>query len=251
MNGPPSVVRPLPRPEATRMLIGLSYAGGGTAPLRPWAQALPVDVELALICYPGRERRFGEAMPHEFRDLVTDTVGAIQAAARLPYVLAGHSMGALVAFEATVRLENSAGGPVPEALVVSGHQAPPHIEFNGDLGPVSHHADAELVAWIKEYGTLPEEILEDPDLAKLVLTAFRADLDAYGTYRYVPSTKVNVPVQALIGEQDPVTVEGASRWREVAAAGFTVQRLPGAHFYTDEVWRTLPRHMTALGLPVA
>lgn len=245
MRGLTSVALPAPRPAATRQLFALSYAGGGTAPLRPWAEAVPQDTELVLICYPGRERRFTEPMPRDFPGLVDDVVNAIQAAARLPFVLAGHSMGALVAFEATVRLENSAG-PAPEALVVSGHQSPPHIRFTGDTGPVAHHLDEELIAWIHEYGTLPAEILEDPDLTKLVLAAFRIDLDVYGSYTYRPGTKVTVPVQALIGEADPVTFEGASRWREVAAGEFRIDQLPGAHFYTQEIWSALPRHMAAL-----
>ncbi|MGW0521587.1 thioesterase II family protein [Crossiella sp. NPDC003009] len=244
MSGLTSVARPLPRPDATRMLIGLSYAGGGTAPLRPWAQALPADTELVLICYPGRERRFTEPMPADFAELVADVVTAVRSAARLPYVLAGHSMGALVAFETAVRLADT---PVaPSALVVSGHHAPPYLRFTGDTGPVARHADAELLAWIREYGTLPEEILADEDLAQVVLSAFRADLALHGTYRYKPGTTLDIPVQALIGAQDPVTRAGARRWQEMTTGDFRADELPGAHFYTPEVWQQLPRHMAAI-----
>ena len=59
MNKGSVLIYPQPRPEAERVFVCLSFCGGGTAPMRPWARAVPDDVELVLACYPGRDRSGG------------------------------------------------------------------------------------------------------------------------------------------------------------------------------------------------
>ncbi|MCA9540674.1 MAG: hypothetical protein KC620_17365, partial [Myxococcales bacterium] len=47
-------------PQATRRLICLPHAGGGSAAFARWRGALPADIELSALRLPGRETRLSE-----------------------------------------------------------------------------------------------------------------------------------------------------------------------------------------------
>ena len=58
------------RPEAHQRLICLSYAGGGAAAYRGWAEALPSSIDVAPIVLPGRETRMSEPPVSDVQALV-------------------------------------------------------------------------------------------------------------------------------------------------------------------------------------
>jgi surfactin synthase thioesterase subunit len=237
---------PARRSGAGRVLACLSYCGGGTAAFRPWAGQLPSDVDLALICYPGREGRYHVPYATDWPALMTDVVGALREVAARPYVLFGHSLGAWVAFEAAVRMEQLGLRP-PDALVVSANDSPDRHRNRRERSPSSADSDADLLDWLSRVGQLPTAVLADPDLCQMAVELLRADLRMSSTYRYLPGVQVHAPMQVIHGTDDPVaTPEAAQRWRTQAAGRFSVTELPGGHFYTDGLWACLPRHFAAL-----
>jgi len=76
-TGAKILVRPLPRPQASRVLVCIGYSGGGTAPFRRWVQQLPDSTELVLVCYPGREGRFTEPYATQWEPLCEEVVDAV------------------------------------------------------------------------------------------------------------------------------------------------------------------------------
>ncbi|MDJ0382284.1 alpha/beta fold hydrolase [Streptomyces sp. G-G2] len=243
MSGP--LIRPLPRPQAELTLLCLSFCGGGTARFRPWAQALPQDVELVLYCYPGREGRFTTAFARDWEQLLAEALGAVRALGPRPYVLLGHSMGAWVAFDLAVRAEQ-AGGPGPRAVVVSAAHAPTRVREALATPPGLRDTDEGLLDWMASSGQLTDAVRAEPELARMAVDTFRADLRVLDGYRPRPGTRVRAPLQVLYGERDDMDDAGAREWRPLTAGGFTATRLPGGHFYTPEVWQRLPDHVRAL-----
>jgi surfactin synthase thioesterase subunit len=241
------VVWPAPRPAAGRLLVCLGYCGGGTAPFRPWRDALDESVDLAVVCYPGRERRISEPAARDFDELVHDSVAAVRSVVHRPYVLFGHSMGAWVAFEVAVWLERSEVPPL--ALIVSASIAPNRAAGYLTRTPHSSADDRELLDWMARSGQLPAVVLADPDMRQYAADLFRADKRAIESYRFTPGSVVHAPMQVLRGvddaECDAVEADDDA-WRALAGGGFVSDRLPGGHFYTDEVWAGLPRRMRAL-----
>jgi medium-chain acyl-[acyl-carrier-protein] hydrolase len=163
--------------------------------------------------------------------LVREMSPAIRPLLDLPYVLHGHSMGALLAFETARALQDMAGPP-PAGLVVSGMVAP----ANWPVRPPTHRLDtAQLVARAEELFGLAREITGDEDVLALLLPVLRADLEVAETYRYRPGRRLACPVTVLAGAHDraarPPDVRG---WREVTTGDFSLRVFDGGHFFLHE-----------------
>lgn len=232
------VVWPDPRPAAPRVLVCFSFCGGGTAPYRPWQHSVPDDVDLALVCLPGRERRVAEPPALTWDDLRTEVLTSVRSVAGRPYVLFGHSMGAWVAFDTTVHMQQS--GRPPQALVVSASDVPGRPVRGA---PTSRTPDEDLLAWLRTVGQLPDAIVEDPVLRQMALDLFRADTRAAESYAYPSGTVVDCPLRLLQPDADPDVDPDDDSWSRLTVGPYHMHRLPGGHFYSESVWAELPRHM--------
>src|SRR5262249_9000434 len=160
---------------------------GGTAPFRPWAQQLPDDTELVLVCYPGRESRFTEPYATDWETLCEEVVAAVVTdVATRPYQLFGHSMGAVMAFEVAARAGRAGLGPTPRT--VSASEAPTGWPVVDGTPPHIGQTDDELLHWMSTVGQLPRGLLGEPELVQMAVSLLRADLTVSGSYRYRPGT---------------------------------------------------------------
>jgi surfactin synthase thioesterase subunit len=231
-----------------RTLVCLGFCGGGAGTYLQWADAVPTDVDLAAVCYPGRDGRFLEDYAQDWDALAEDAVRAVLGAAdEGPYVLFGHSMGGWMAFDVTARLER-AGGPLPEALVVSSANAPSRGLTPQDMFPSCRDTDAQLLDWMRTHGLMPEHVREDPDLQEMAVDLMRADIRVRDTFHYTDGARVTVPLQVLTADGDAVIEpDTGEQWRALALGAFRHDVLPGGHFYTPQIWSGLPAHIPALG----
>jgi surfactin synthase thioesterase subunit len=226
------------------VFVGLSFCGGGTAPMRPWARAVPDDVELVLICYPGRESRYGEPFAADWAQLAGEVTDALASHMSRPYVLIGHSMGAGLAFDVAARLQRS-GRRGPYGLVVSASEPPTRWHEKRDRLPLVTDTDERLLAWMRDSGQLSPEVLAEPDLRDMAVNLLRADLRVSDSYSYAPGTVLGLDINVLFGTEDTDADRAAAEgWRDVTHGRVEVTELPGGHFYTPDVWADLPRHMT-------
>jgi surfactin synthase thioesterase subunit len=227
-------------------LICCGFSGGGTVPFREWADVLAPDVELVLLCLPGREDRFPEPAAETWDELFADALAAVSTVLDKPYDLFGHSMGALVAHELAAHFERT-GMRAPGTVIASSCEAPSNWAQHLTVPPTHEDTDAELEEWITTSGKLDEAVREEPELLEMALELLRADLCAAATYRYAAGPPLRTPVEFVHGTDDPdVDDEVVARWRASTEGGFTVTRLPGGHFYTDEVWPRLPAAFACL-----
>ncbi|GAA2947471.1 MULTISPECIES: alpha/beta fold hydrolase [Streptomycetaceae] len=249
VSSPAAVYRPRPRPGAAHVLVCLSFCGGGTAPFRRWAEVVPDDVELALICYPGREARFGTPFARDWVALRDDVVRAVRGLSSRPYTLFGHSMGSWLAFETAAELERL-GDAMPSALVVSGGVAPHKRQAHSVHVPRSDHSDDALVAWMREFGQMPAIVANEPELRALAVELLRADLTVSESYRFTEGSRASVPLRLLYGAGDTEPFAEVERdWKSLADGGFEAFELPGGHFYEADVWAGLPTWCTGIGRP--
>jgi surfactin synthase thioesterase subunit len=178
------------------------------------------------VCPPGRGPRIGQPSFTRLPDLVASLLNETRFVS--PFVLFGHSLGALVAFE-TARALRAGGDAMPQRLVVSAHAAP-HLPRK----PTRWHAlsDIELMSVLNDdYDGIPDHVAADPDLMALSLPALRADLTLLDDYRYQDEEALAVPIDAFLGEADTVPSGRITQWKMQTMARFREYRFAGGHFY--------------------
>ncbi|MBO0820999.1 MAG: thioesterase, partial [Nocardiopsaceae bacterium] len=170
-------------------LICFPHAGGSATFYFPVAKRLPADVELLAIQYPGRQDRRGEACVEDIRVLADRVAEKLAELADQPFALFGHSLGATVAFETALRLQEERGVS-PVRLYASGRRAPScHREESLHL-----RDDAHLIEEMKQMDGTDPQVFANEEVLRMVLPSFRSDYRAAETYRYRPGPALDCPV---------------------------------------------------------
>jgi len=223
-------------------LICFAYAGAGTVAFQSWAMSLQVEVEVCAVRLPGRERLIGEAPFQRLAPLIEWTVEVLGPRLTVPYVLFGHSFGALIGFEFARELRRR-GLPAPQSLLVSGHRAPhlPRLE-----PPIAGLSDAEFIARIEEIEGTVTEVFAYPELRELILPALRADFSVLENYTFIPEAPFEFPLRAYRGAEDPlVPTKDLALWAGLTRASFSTHVFPGNHNYLEAQREALLNEISA------
>lgn len=218
-----------PDPAAPLRLWCLPFAGGGASAWNSWIPRLSGVAEIAALRPPGRESRLREAPATRWTPVVEGLLKEMEPHLGRKYVLMGHSLGAMLAFE-LARLARERGLPGPAALVVSGARAPGCPRREPDLHGLP---DAEFIEELdRRYQGIPPGVRSEPELLALLLPVMRADLAIFETYACGAGAALAVPLLAMSGATDPhVTREEALAWREQTSGRFESEFFPGGHFF--------------------
>jgi medium-chain acyl-[acyl-carrier-protein] hydrolase len=225
-------VTPERRPHAEVRLFAFPYAGGSAGSFRPWAKQFGPRIELSVLQLPGREDRFDEPMLTDMARVVAHASPWIARNTDKPFVLFGHSVGALMAYEVARHLI-SAGVASPLHVIVGGKRAP-HVPI--DRKPMHELSDPELIDRLHHFGGTPKAVLETPELLELFLPRLRADFQINETYRCVEGAGLPVPITVMGGVDDPETTpQTLQAWKQHAQADFQLRMYPGGHFFVHQV----------------
>ncbi|MEV5241987.1 alpha/beta fold hydrolase [Streptomyces cinnamoneus] len=231
------------KPPRLRLLC-LPHAGGSAGFFHSWGRAFGSDVEVMAARYPGRQERIADPFITEMEPLADAIAGELRSFLDAPLALFGHSMGASLAYEITLRLQDQ-HGVAPAALLVSGRK-PPHL-----LTPRPDLDDDEVLAEVRRLGGTDAVVLDDPDLRELVLPAITTDFRIVARYAARPGVPLPCPVYAYVGDGDEdVDVESMRGWADLAPQGFGLRVLPGDHFYLAEQRNALIDDIRARLAPV-
>lgn len=234
------VYKPVARPRLR--IVCFPHAGGAASTFRTWPEHLPADVELHAVCYPGREGRLIEEPINQMGNLVEPLLAVIQPLLDRPVALFGHSMGASVAHEVALRLDDLPGARVA-GLFVSGRLPPHRLPFFDTSG---FGDDDTVIAEVLRLGQASAEAFEDLELRELLLPAIRADFDLVSTYRPGARPAIAVPVVAYGGDNDPdVAAADLDEWCTATTTTFHSRIFTGDHFYLKEHEVPLVRDIAA------
>ncbi len=229
-------VRRRRRPDAVASLYCFPHAGGSPGEYVRWSDGLP-DVQVWAVHLPGRTTRLAEPPLTRMESLVDALVSAVDFDA--PFVFFGHSLGALMAFEAARELR-ARGRAQPDRLIVSSCPPPPLASL---AEPVHTLPDDDLLDRIERHnGESLDHLRTDPGLRAHALDCYRADFALLDNYRYQPSSPLDCPITVLAGAQESWT-PSADDWAAHTKGATELRLLPGGHFYfrqeQHETLRTL------------
>jgi pyochelin biosynthesis protein PchC len=224
------VRRSHPSASAFGRLICFPHAGGSGSYYYPVSAALSPSIEVLAVQYPGRQDRRNEKNIEDIGELADRAFEEVVPWCQGPVALFGHSMGAIVAFEVARRLEHNSGISLL-ALIVSGRRGPAthrtetvHLRGNDGVG-----------AEMRRLSGTNAVLLDDQELAEMVLPATLSDYKAIETYRYQPGPGLSCPILALSGENDPLTTRAEIEdWAQHTNGEFALELYPGGHFYLND-----------------
>lgn len=230
------------REQAQSTLVCFPYAGGNAHLFRSWVARLAPEMDLWAVEFPGRGQRFSEPLdshlPSVVQMLCHELVELVMGSRARPVSLFGHSMGALVAFEAARSLKQACGVELAR-LFVSGRGAA--------CAPLRHepmHAlpEPEFIEKLVAYGGLPREVLDSEALLKLFLPILRTDFALCELYQFRPEPLLKCPLDVLLGTDDStVHPADAARWAELSVGATSTHVFAGDHFFL----RSAERDVTA------
>lgn len=221
---------PKPSPDAHVRLVCHPPAGSDGTIFGDWAEALFPEIELRAVRMPGRGPRLDETPIRDAQELAAKLTQALCSEPASAIAVFGGSLGGLVAFEVAHRLV--ARGRTPIALFVFGTPAP-HLLRRPEGMPKL--AEPEFRQQLAQSSLLPPDVLADEELLDLVMPTLRADYAMAGNYRSSARCRLQVPIHAFVGIDDPVvSVEEVAPWRLHADGNFTISPLPGGHLWNEE-----------------
>lgn len=195
-----------------RQIILFPFLGGFGASFNGLVERLGDDWDVWTVNPPGHGPSVLPAMNSldELIDLYLDELDGVL---RPGALLFGHSMGAVVAYHALLRMS---GRPEfdrrrPTDLVLSASAAPSELPVVG----FANLPEPELMRHLQSFGTFPAEVVRDRSMMDLFLPAFRADYEVLEEIRRRPLTRLDVPAHLVLGERDSQTPPGTPQaWQE-------------------------------------
>lgn len=210
-------------------LFCFPYAGGNASTFAGWHSALPKHVAVLGLQTPGRASRLMEDPIDNMEELSSIVAEKMGSLINRRYVMLGHSLGARLAYEVTLKLTDK-GVPAPAAFIASGSPAP---SVERSEAPIFHLSEPEFIEAIRQMGGTPEEVFQHAELREIILPALRADFKIVDTYKG-SQLKINTCAHIFYGLNDhTVSIEDAKSWKQHFTNDCIFHPIDGDHFFID------------------
>jgi medium-chain acyl-[acyl-carrier-protein] hydrolase len=230
-RAPRSLLVTRKKPHARYRLFCFPYGGGSASAYQPWEDLLPDDIELVAIRLPGHSGRLNESLLTSAAEMAESLMPAFVALLDRPYLVYGHSLGCIVAFELLHALQ-ARQLPLPHHFFCAARRAPhapPRIE------PIHEYPLEQFKAELRRLNGTPEILLADASLMEFFVPILRTDLKAAYTYHREPDVKLRCSASAFCGFRDHVVEpEDMSGWREHFSEPPVFRIFEGGHFFLDD-----------------
>lgn len=210
-------------------LFCFPHAGGGASAFGAWPRWMPPSVEVVGVHLPGREDRLRTPAFSLLDPMLAALEDALHPYLGLPFAFYGHSLGGWLAFYLARRFRR-AGLARPMHIFVAACRAPQLESKHPPIHALS--PDLFLLELRRRYNNIPTSIWNDPEMLGLMLPALRADFALLETIQYQHEAPLDCPISAYGGQGDAVISQlEISAWGEQTSASFSVEMMPGDHFF--------------------
>ncbi|WP_336039008.1 thioesterase II family protein [Acinetobacter calcoaceticus] len=212
-----------------RRLFCFPFAGGLANYYFSFEKFVPDDLEIVAIQYPGR---FGnnDQNIHSIDELVNFIYNRISHLLDLPFSFFGHSMGAIVAYELSKRMQNNFN-IIPQYLFLSGRSAPE----NRKETYIHTMNDVDLVNKLISLSGIPNELISNNLLLEQFLPAIRNDIKLIETWCLTDKNKLKIPFILFNGDSDPeVNINEVGNWSLYTFKNVVSHIFSGNHFFINQ-----------------
>lgn len=211
-------------------LICLPHAGGLSTVYKEWSKYLNPHIKLHAVELAGRGSRVEEAFYKSLDQMIEDILCNIRPIIEQNnYALFGHSMGSLCAYELYFKIREK-GLNEPSHIFFSGYGAP-EKESECEMPDVSKMEDNDFMAFLKNIGGTPNEILENEELRNLFVPVIKNDFKLIREYNFVDKGKIDSAISVFYGNRDSISLENLLEWKNCTSKKCRFQVFDGDHFY--------------------
>lgn len=210
-------------------LIIFHHAGGSSLAYRALEKFFPKNIKVKYIDLPGRII-FSSQKPYKnMQELIKRLSIKLSQEIQGKYVMFGHSMGAIVAFELARNLTKFYNMN-PQHLLVSGCCAPSRYSNSKPIIN-SFLSDEELTQILIDTESVQPEVLQNEEFKALTLFLIRADFKVLESYCYESQSLLKCPITAFSAADDPwAPREYMEYWRFETEGEFDLIPFEGKHF---------------------
>ena len=211
----------------TIKIFAIPFAGGNEYSFSEYKKFCPDEFEFVTVNLPGRGKRIKEKRLESLYDLRDDVFSEIKFFLDEPYVLYGHSMGAILVALLTEKIQQH-NLPLPVTLFVSGSSGPVTRNklFKNHLIP-----DDKFLQRLYKVGGYSEKMFKTKELLDYSLPILKSDFKAVDTYIYEGIEKLNVPIHVMIGKEEGLKLNVSKPWQEITNFKVHVYEFKGNHFF--------------------
>lgn len=217
---------------ASVRLFCFHCAGGSASEFHTWPAQLRGTIELVAVQLPGRERRVKEPFIACVDDLTRGVVEAMTPCLDKPYVIFGHSLGALGGFE-VIRELRRRGLNQPFLFIPAGRRGPQVQKEEPPIASLPEEAFIEELR--KDYGDHIGYVLDSAELRQAFIPQIRADFALSEAYCFRAEQPLDCPIVAFAGvDEDDLEADELNAWSAHTQRSFHSRRFPGDHFFIRE-----------------
>lgn len=236
-----------PQPGSQLNMVCFPYAGVSASVYLSWQERLPANVRVCPVVLPGRENGDQRLPVRDFDRLVALMVSELLPLLRdCHYVLYGHSMGAWLAWHLA---QYATGDSSPQALIISGQQAP-HLDYPHET--IIEASDEEILRFIMRTNGLSARQLEQSGWRISFLNRFRNDIALCESHRPDDeSYQLALPMLLFGASDDPlIPRDDMQAWQRHASGSVYIHWQSGGHLFIQQTegpfMSRLTQHLNAL-----
>lgn len=209
-------------------IIAFPYAGGNKFAYNFLKQHFKESVNLEVFEYAGRGNRISEDLMYSVDDILDDLWPKVLKTIEKgdPYIIYGHSMGALVAFLLCHKIKG-ANLIQPLKLVVSGRKIPTLSKEN----KISDYPSEDFWNELVSLGGLPKGVMDEMALKDFFEPILRADFKAVEEFYFEKMEKLKIPMHVLYGDEELENENDFSDWKHETIEKITFHSFKGNHFF--------------------
>ncbi|WP_075341745.1 thioesterase II family protein [Tenacibaculum agarivorans] len=214
-------------------LYCLPYAGGTSKIFSSWTAYLNPQIEFVPLELSGRGNRMFDELYENRGEAVEDTLSMIKEDIlnNNPYMIFGHSLGALIAYELVQKIR-ALQFPSPLHIFFSGSSAP---HLRSDAKKFSLLNDIDFKKEVLNLGGTPSEFFENPELMEIFLPLLKNDFKlAEEQIKLDNTSPLNQDITVFFGTEDELTKGKCEGWKEHTHAKCHLYPFVGGHFFLND-----------------